>query len=382
MDVDEFFFLRQADDHGWADVELFEGFERGVKLAESAVDEDDIGVELLALAGVAVSSGDDFTDGHVVIIIDGLNFVTAVLVFEWLAVHEADFRADGFSALEVGDIDGFDASHGAVEAEGSAEAFCALAWVGHEGFGLGLPVVFFVGALLEFFNSFDLIAEGGGIFEAKIRGGLLHLGVHFAKHDRAFRAEELDESVDVTAVGLGCDLGGAGAGALFDGVEQAGAEESVPGVVGVDVEGAGAEFENALEELNGFAQGVDADERAEGFGAFVFGGVGVSGDVDAGVVVAEGDDEVGEGFVVEEPGVEAGLDVFDQPVFGKQSFPLGLALNDVDLGDEVEHGRFLRAQFCRGDEIGGDPIFEVACLADVEDHARSIFHEIDARQLG
>ena len=63
---------------------------------------------------------------------------------------------------------------------------------------------------------------------------------------------------------------------------------------------AGAIFEDALEQLHCFAQGVAAGEWAEDFGAAEAGVGQVAGDVDAGVVVARGDDEIGEGFVVGE----------------------------------------------------------------------------------
>ena len=62
-----------------------------MELAEAAVDEDDVGVEFVSFACFAVSTGDDFTDGLVVIIGCGFDAVTAVFIFEGFAVDEADF---------------------------------------------------------------------------------------------------------------------------------------------------------------------------------------------------------------------------------------------------------------------------------------------------
>ena len=62
-----------------------------MELAEPAVDEDDVGVEFVAFACFAVSAGDDFADGLVVIVGCGFDAVASVFVFEWFSVDEADF---------------------------------------------------------------------------------------------------------------------------------------------------------------------------------------------------------------------------------------------------------------------------------------------------
>ena len=60
-------------------------------------------------------------------------------------------------------------------------------------------------------------------------------------------------------------------------------------------------------------------------GAFVLRGGRLAGNKHAGEVVAGGDDKVGVGLVVFEAGVEAGVDIFDQTVFGQQRFPFVFA---------------------------------------------------------
>ncbi len=100
-------------------------------------------------------------------------------------------------------------------------------------------------------------------------------------------------------------LAGAGGGALVDGVEEAGAEVQVLGVALDDVELAGAKLEDALEELDGLAEGARVGERPEDLGPLSSGRGGRAGDEDAGEILALGDGEVGEGLVVDEADVEA-----------------------------------------------------------------------------
>ncbi len=119
---------------------------------------------------------------------------------------------------------------------------------------------------------------------------------------------------------------------MADGVEQAGAEEAFALVLFENFEVAGAELEDALEVLDGIFEGGGAGEGAVEFGA---GGGGLAGDEDAGVIVAGGDFEVGEGFVIEEAGVEAGLDVLDEAVFDEEGFDFGIAGEGVEIGDVI-----------------------------------------------
>ncbi len=99
-----------------------------MELAQPAVDEDDIGVELVAGAGLAVAAADDLADGGVVVVeparlVGGFDAVAAVLVLERTPVDEADFGADGLAAREVGDIDALDAADGGVDLEDFLEWF-------------------------------------------------------------------------------------------------------------------------------------------------------------------------------------------------------------------------------------------------------------------
>ena len=106
LHVDQLLLLRQRDDHRRLDVHRLEDFQRRVELAEAAVDEDHVGVQLVVAAGLAVAAADDFLDGQVVVVpLPVLDLVAAVAVLERHAVDEADLGADHLAALEVGDVD-------------------------------------------------------------------------------------------------------------------------------------------------------------------------------------------------------------------------------------------------------------------------------------
>ncbi len=212
-----------------------------------------------------------------------------------------------------------------------------------EEFCFGLPIVGVLAVLFEFFDGVDLITQECSAFEFEGDGCFLHFGAHFAEHDGALGLEEAVEAFDVGAVGGLGDAVGAGCGALADGVEEAGAEILVLGVVRSNVEVAGAKFESALEELDGIAEGTDVGEWAEDLGGFEFRFVGIAGDEDAGEIIAGGDDKIGEGLVIELHGVETWSGVFDEAVFGEECFPFGFAFDAIEIVDELEHGLFFGA---------------------------------------
>lgn len=135
--VEEFLFFCEGDDHWGFDVHGGEDVHGGMELSESAVDEDEIWEEFVGIAGVAISTGDDLLDGEIVVVAEVVSdFVAAVGVFEGEAVDEADFGADHFVALEVGDVDAFEDSGWFWEGEDFLEFEEALVGVGDEGFGL------------------------------------------------------------------------------------------------------------------------------------------------------------------------------------------------------------------------------------------------------
>ena len=140
-------------------------------------------------------------------------------------------------------------------------------------------------------------------------------------------------------------------GALADGVQETWSEVVIFRVVFPDVEMAGAEFEDALEECHGLAEGADIGEWAQDFCAFVLGVCGVTGDEDSGEVIAIRDYKIRESFIINEEGVEAWSYIFDESIFGEERFPFGFTFDDVEVGDEGEHGLFFGAEVGGGEEV-------------------------------
>ena len=117
LDVDQFFLFGQAHDHRWRDIERIEDLHGGVELAEPAVDQDHLGVELAAAARLAVAPADDLLQRLVVIIFDGCDLISAVLVLEGSAIDETDLAPHRLVALEMGDVKALDAADRFVHAE-------------------------------------------------------------------------------------------------------------------------------------------------------------------------------------------------------------------------------------------------------------------------
>ena len=136
----------------------------------------------------------------------------------------------------------------------------ALARVDVEDLGLG--VLGEVAAEVEVLERLDLVAEPGGLLELEGLARLLHLLLHLREDDVLLAVEEEAEPADVLAVGLAVDPQVARGGALVDRVQQAGAEPPPAGVVLLDVERAGAELEDLLEDLDRPAQALGPGERA------------------------------------------------------------------------------------------------------------------------
>ena len=137
----------------------------------------------------------------------------------------------------------------------------------------------------------------------------------------------------------------------------------------------GAEFERLLQQRDGFLKCVDAGERAVQFDAFL---ARLAGDEDAGEFVTGGDHQVGKGFVIEQPRVVLRLDVLDQPVLGQQGFDFAVGLDDVEIDDIVQQAGLLELELGGGLEIAADPIAQGGRLADIDDAAFVILHQVDA----
>lgn len=209
----------------------------------------------------------------------------------------------------------------------------------------------------------------------EVGGGVVHLFFEIAENPFAVAIEETGEIFDVFVVSIARNPGGAGGGALLDGVKEAGAKEAAFVIRLADFEMAGAEFKGFLEIRDSVLELVHAGEGAVKFDAF---GAWGAGNVYAWKFVVGGDHEVGIGFAVDEAGVVFGMEVFDEAVFGQQRFDFGFAVKDVEIDDFIEQARLAEFERGGGEKVGGDAIAQTGGFTDVDDAAFVVFHEVDA----
>src|SRR4051812_30851039 len=108
---------------------------------------------------------------------------------------------------------------------------------------------------------------------------MLHFAFELGEQANFAALEDADQAVDVFAIFLFADAEVTGGGALLDAGEEARAEPAPAFVAFVDVEAAGAEFEDALQDLDRAAERAGVRKGAEEADAFVARG---AGDFDAG----------------------------------------------------------------------------------------------------
>ena len=225
VEIENFFFFGDGHQAGHGGIHFPEGFFGGVELAETAVDEDDIGPEFLPRHCPLVAAGDDFFEAGVVVDAgDGFDLKASVAVFEGLAVDELDHRADGFRAGQMGDVKAFDDADGLVGLEQGLQFGQGLGGIGGEGFRLD---VFIDGAaFVEIFDQADSVAALGGGLEIQPGGGVGHLGIELLEYRGTFGLHKRDKVANLAAVVVLGDLVAAGGGTLADVVQDTGAEET------------------------------------------------------------------------------------------------------------------------------------------------------------
>ena len=243
----------------------------------------------------------------------------------------------------------------------------------------GLLVLFDFAALAEAFEHLDFVAQAGGLFELELLRRRLHLGPHLVEQLLAVAFEKQLQPLDVLAILFLRDAQVAGGGALIDRRQQAGPEPAPALVVGFDVERAGAELEDPLQDLHRAAEAAGAGERAVELHAA---GARLAGDLDAREIFVRGDLQIGKGFVVAEVAVELRLDVLDQPGFHQQRVDFALGFDEVDVvrfADELEGALIAGGG---GQEVAAGAGAQVVRLADVEHAAGLVLKQVDARRGG
>ncbi len=189
-----------------------------------------------------------------------------------------------------------------------AELHEGLGGVGSEDFGL--DVLIGAAAAVQAFNQPDAVAEHCGFLVLERLGGLGHLLSELAENHRAFGPQESYKVAYNEFFVLGFfDFGGAGSGALLDTVQNAGAKEPAFRVVFADVQLAGSELEDFLQDYEHLSEVFGPGEGSEQPASAM---AGLAGDIDPRKIVAGGDFEVGKCLVVHEVGVVRRPDVLDQ----------------------------------------------------------------------
>jgi len=157
----------------------------------------------------------------------------------------------------------------------------------------------------------------------------------------------------------------AGAEAAADVVLEAGAR-----VVAGEIDLATGQEEAAMDEVDD-AVGEIAGEVGTVVDAAV--AAEAAGDEDFRPAIAEGELDVGVGFVVAQQDVEAGLALLDEVVFQGEGFVLVVDEDVVDVDGIAHEGAGFGVGLVGFKEVGTDPGAEVFGLADVDDLARGVF---------
>ena len=99
-------------------------------------------------------------------------------------------------------------------------------------------------------------------------------------------------------------------------------------------------------------------------------------EVDPRIVLIEADGDVGIGLIVAQADVEARPVALDEALLGKQRLGLGGGDEDVDALDPAAQAGLTPGK------VGGDPLANRACLADVEDLPVAVVKEVDTGCVG
>ncbi len=229
----------------------------------------------------------------------------------------------------------------------------------------------------------DVAKRGQPIAEARrplvvlLEACLVHQHMQPPLHLVALASEKAPRLVDQQAVILHRDDAGAGGRAALDLEEQAGPEAAFE--IGV---GAGPEQKGALQRVDGAADRAGRGERAEII-AVAISRAAMLQDLRHGMIA--GDENEGEGLVVPEHHVEAGLQPLDEVRLEQQRLDLGRRGDELHARGVGDHAGDA-VVVARAPRIALHPFLQVPCLADIKHLAIRIDHAVDAgprrRRLG
>ena len=145
--------------------------------------------------------------------------------------------------------------------------------------------------------------------------------------------------------------------------QQAGPEPPPARILGGNLQRAGAELEDLLQDLQGPPQAAGIGERPVQLRAAV---AGRAGDLHPGKLLVGVDLQVGKGLVVAEVAIVFRQDVLDQPGFHQQGVDVALGQEVVDVADFLHPGGRAGIFGRRLEKIAARAGAEVLGLADVD----------------
>ena len=96
--VNQLFLLGERNHPRRLHAQLRECFHRRVELPNAAVDQNQIGIEFFAVAGIAISPTHNFAHRAIVIVGDRRDAIAAIALFEGLAINETNLRSNRLAA--------------------------------------------------------------------------------------------------------------------------------------------------------------------------------------------------------------------------------------------------------------------------------------------
>ena len=220
----------------------------------------------------------------------------------------------------------------------------------------------------------DLIADGSGAFELQRLGGLLHLLAQARDDGFGAAIQELAQIVDHLPVAGLVNAPDARRGAQLDVVVQAGA-----GILAGDLAVAGEIGEDAPQHVERLVHGPHAGVGAEVARAVVD---HLARDGDFGKGVRPVYLDVGVAFVVLEAHVVTRAVLFDQVHLEDERLEFRADHDPLDVGDVFDQLAGLKVLVAGRVEVRAHPVAQIDGLADVNDLAGAVFHDVTAGLVG
>ena len=216
----------------------------------------------------------------------------------------------------------------------------------------------------------DLVAQGGRLLEALLDRHALHVGAQATHHLLGAPLQEETGVVAGLPVALErADLLDAGGDAALDLVLEAG-----PGAAAVQRLLAGADAEQLPDEPGRLPSQAGRDV-GPAIGVPVL--RGPAHDVEARVVLLEGQPEVGMILVVAEADVVQRLVALDEVVLESQRLHLGVGDHELEIGDVLDHPGLVELRRAGSLEVRPHPVAQHPGLADVDDRAVYALEQVD-----